>query len=166
VTTIAAPQTIDWAAPFEALDTGAAFTTRGRTLTEADVVGFAALTGDWHPLHTDAVWAAQGPFGARVAHGLLVISVAAGMVPFDPERVLALRGLRDVTFKRPVALGETISVKGRIAGLRELSPEAGLVSFSWSVHDSAGKLCARAGVDVLWSRDDGPPADDFEPLPL
>ena len=49
--------TISWWAPFEALETGQEFTTRGRTVTESDVVSFAALTGDWHPQHCDAEWA-------------------------------------------------------------------------------------------------------------
>jgi acyl dehydratase len=144
---------IDWAAPFDELVEGAAFATRGRTVTEADVVGFAALTGDWHPLHTDAVWAQDGPFGERIAHGMLVISAAAGMVPFDPARVLALRGLRDVTFKRPVTLGATITVGGRIASLRQITPEAGLVGLLWSVTDEHGQMVCRATVEVLWSRE-------------
>jgi acyl dehydratase len=144
---------IDWSAPFGALAQGATFTTRGRTITEADVVGFAALTGDWHPLHTDATWAAKGPFGERIAHGLLVVSVAAGMVPFDPDRVMALRAVRDATFKRPVRLGDTVSVRGRIESLRPLSEEAGLVGLAWSVNDQRDRLVCRARVDVLWKDD-------------
>src|ERR671938_598898 len=87
---------------FEALEPGASFTTRGRTITEADVVSFAALTGDWHPQHTDEVWAAASPFGERIAHGMLLISCAIGLVPLDPERAVALRRLSEVVFKRPV----------------------------------------------------------------
>ena len=86
---------------------------RGRTVTEADVTAFAGLTGDFHPQHVDAEWAAQSPFGERIAHGLLVLSLAAGMVDFDPEEVIALRRVRDVVFKRPVKLGEL-----RIAAVR------------------------------------------------
>jgi 3-hydroxybutyryl-CoA dehydratase len=152
-TTTTAPP-IDWAAPFDALVEGATFTTRGRTVTEADVVGFAALTGDWHPLHTDAVWAQDGPFGERIAHGLLVVSAAAGMVPFDPRRVMALRGLKDVTFKRPVPLGATISVQGSVRSLRPVGPDAGLVALQWSVIDEHGRLACRATVEVLWSSDE------------
>ena len=65
--TPAITDTISWWAPFEALETGQQFTTRGRTVTEADVVAFAALTGDWHPQHSDAEWAAslQAAFGAQ-----------------------------------------------------------------------------------------------------
>ena len=82
---------------------GATFTTRGRTITESDLVSFAALTGDWHPQHADASWAAAGRFGERVAHGMMLVSYSVGLVAFDPERVVALRGLDAVVFKRPVS---------------------------------------------------------------
>jgi 3-hydroxybutyryl-CoA dehydratase len=144
--------TIDWEAPFDALVEGATFTTPERVLTAEDVQAFATLTGDHHPLHTDADWAAAGPFGELIAHGMLVISAAAGLVPFHPARVAALRGLKDVTFKRPVTLGASIQVRGSITGLRAVSPEAGLVTFAWVV-ESDGRMATRASVDVLWTRD-------------
>src|SRR6266513_2558410 len=104
----------------EELEPGASFTTPGRTITEADLVSFAALTGDWHPQHADAAWAQRSRFGGRVAHGMLVVSYALGLVKFDPERVVALRGLDGVVFKRPVAIGDTIHVVGKVDGLRPL----------------------------------------------
>ena len=63
----------------------------GRTVTEYDVVSFASLTGDWHPQHADAAWAAESPFGRRIAHGMLVISYALGLLPIDPRVVMAPR---------------------------------------------------------------------------
>ena len=145
---------VDWNAPFEALEVGQSFTTRGRTVTEADVVGFSALTGDWHPQHADEVWARSSIFGQRIAHGMLVVSFAVGLVPFDPERVVALRRVGDVVFKRPVALGETIHVQGRIADLKAVTAAAGLVMWTWSVVDSSGWTACRASVDVMWRRGD------------
>jgi acyl dehydratase len=149
---ITAP-TIDWAAPFDDLVEGAAFATPERVISDADVQAFARLTGDHHPLHTDPAWAAAGPFGEQIAHGMLIVSIAVGLVPLDPRRILALRAIRDATFKRPVPLGCPVSVHGRIAGLRPIGPDAGLVSFQWSVVDGREQLTCRAGVDVLWSRD-------------
>ena len=146
---------LDWAAGYDDLRAGQQFTTRGRTVTEADVVGFAALTGDWHSQHTDAVWAAQSAFGERIAHGMLVISLAVGLVPLDPDRVVALRRLGDVVFKRPVKLGETIHVSGKVAELSPVSEQAGLVGFAWAIHNQDGQLVCRARVEVLWSRDAG-----------
>ena len=87
-----------------------------------------------------------------IAHGLLVISAAAGLVPLHPTRVAALRGLKDVTFKRPVTLGAAIRVRGSITGLRPVSPEAGLVTFAWVV-ECDGRTATRASVDVLWTRE-------------
>ena len=66
---------------FDRLETGLAVTTRGRTITESDLVSFSALTGDWHPQHADASWAAESPFGERIAHGMLVLSYAVGLLP-------------------------------------------------------------------------------------
>src|SRR5256714_5485800 len=97
---------------FDGLEGGDRFVTRGRTITEADVVSFACLTGDMHPQHTDRDWAASSLFGERVAHGMLVASFALGMLPFDPERVIALRRGGDAVFKRPVWLGDTIHAVG------------------------------------------------------
>jgi acyl dehydratase len=141
---------VRWSDPFGALETGATFISRGRTVTEADVVAFAALTGDGHPQHTDAQWSAASPFGERVAHGMLIVSYAVGLVPFDPDRVMALRGLDDVVFKRPVRLGDTIRVKGVVKALRPIGEEAGLVQWRWSVVNQDGQLVARALVEVLW----------------
>jgi 3-hydroxybutyryl-CoA dehydratase len=165
--------TMSWWAPFEALETGQQFTTRARTVTEADVVSFAALTGDWHPQHADAEWAAASPFGERIAHGLLVVSLAAGLVPFDPGRVVALRRVSDATFKRPVRLGDTLHVEGRIAELAPVSEEAGLVTLAWSVVNQDGRTVCRARVEVLWRRDleaetvpAVPDSGEFVPIPL
>lgn len=143
--------TLDWSAPFEGLTTGQSFRSRGRTLTEADLVGFSALTGDFHPQHTDADWAAESRFGQRIAHGMLLVSYAVGLVPFDPARVMALRRIGDVVFKRPAPIGTTIHVAGAIAALRPITDEAGLVGFGWDIRDGADALLCRAQVEVLWS---------------
>jgi acyl dehydratase len=162
---------IDFSAPFEALAPGARFRSRGRTVTEADVVSFAALTGDWHPQHSDAAWAADSAFGERIAHGMLVVSYAVGLVPFDPDRVVALRGISDVVFKRPVRLGDTIRVEGEVAGVRPVGDEAGLVTWAWTIRNQSDELVCRARVDVLWRRDAAPvavaePQPGFVAIPL
>jgi 3-hydroxybutyryl-CoA dehydratase len=170
--TSAITDTASWWAPFEALETGQQFTTRGRTVTEADVVAFAALTGDWHPQHTDAEWAASSQFGERVAHGMLVIALAAGLVPFDPDRVVALRRVSDAVFKRPVRFGDTVHVEGKIAELAPISDEAGLVTFAWNVVNQDGRVVCRARVEVLWRRGGEGEArmpsetGEFVPIPL
>ena len=135
---------------------GDRFATSGRTVTESDVVGFAALTGDWHPQHADAVWAASSPFGERIAHGMLVLSFAVGLVPLDPERVLALRRVRDATFKRPVKLGDTIHVEGRVDDVKPIDDATAVVALAWSVINQDGKTVTRAVVEVVWRNGDVP----------
>jgi 3-hydroxybutyryl-CoA dehydratase len=136
---------MNWSAPFEALEVGQEFTSRGRTVTEADVVSFSAL---------------------GIGHGMLVVALAAGLVPFDPGRVVALRRVCDATFERPVQFGDTLRVEGRIA---ELSEEAGLVTFDWNVVDQDGQTVCRARVEVVWKRDavaEATEVNDFVPIPL
>ncbi len=142
--------TLGWSAPFEALEQGLGFSTAEHVVTEAEVLAFAALTGDHHPQHTDAAWAAGSAFGEQIAHGMLVVSLAAGLVPFDPERVMALRSLKEVTFKRAVLFGDVLRVEGRVDALRSVGDDAGLVTLAWRINNGGGELCCRAKVDVLW----------------
>jgi 3-hydroxybutyryl-CoA dehydratase len=122
---------------------------RGRTITEADVVAFSALTGDWHPQHSDAAWAAGSAFGERIAHGMLIVSFAVGLVDFDPQRVVALRRVRDVVFKRPVRLGETIHVEAREEERRDVDDTMALVTWSWRILNQDGALVCRALIEAL-----------------
>jgi 3-hydroxybutyryl-CoA dehydratase len=158
-----------FSADFDALGVGDRFRTRGRTITESDVVMFAALTGDNHPQHTDAEWSGQSRFGERIAHGLLVLCYAAGLVPFDPERIVALRRVGDAVFKHPARIGDTIHVEGEIADRRELDAGHGLVSCRWRVVNQRGKAVARATVEVVWRREGAPvaaPVDGAASEPL
>lgn len=150
------------ASDFDSLAVGDSFVTRGRTVTEADVVSFACLSGDMHPQHTDATWAASSLFGERIAHGMLVASLALGLLDFDPERVVALRRVRDAIFKRPVALGDTIHVAGRVDGVDPLDAATGLVGVRLDVQNQRGRTVVRLGADVLWRRGDGafPPVEE------
>jgi 3-hydroxybutyryl-CoA dehydratase len=96
---------------FEEFSAGQTFLTVARTITEADVVNFAGLSGDYNAIHTDAVYAAQGTFGQRVAHGLLVLSIASGLAVRSGilERTVMLwRDISDWKFSRPVVIGDTV----------------------------------------------------------
>ncbi len=135
---------------FAQLELGERFTTRGRTIGEADVMEFATLTGDRHPQHTDAQWAAGSRFGERIAHGLLVLSYAVGLMPLDPDRVVALRRVGDAVFKQPVKIGDTVHVEGEITALTELDPEHGLVETRWRIVNQRGRLVARASAELVW----------------
>ena len=153
---------------FDVLAVGERFATLGRTIGEADISAFATLTGDRHPQHTDAEWAAGSRFGERIAHGLLVLSYAAGLMPFDPERIVALRRVSDAVFKQPVKIGDTLHVEGEIVGKTELDSSHGLVETRWRVLNQRGKLVMKADVELLWRRDTMPlveePRADTEPV--
>jgi 3-hydroxybutyryl-CoA dehydratase len=144
---------VAWSDPFEELSVGQRFRSAERAVSNSDVDAFATLTGDNHPQHIDAAWAASSPFGERIAHGMLILSLAVGLVPLDPHRVLALRRLTDVVFKRPVRLGETIFVAGEIAALRPIDERSGLVDFNWQIRNRDDALVVRASVGVLWRRE-------------
>src|SRR5215210_4336374 len=153
------------ASHFEQIEPGDRFATPGRTITEADLVGFSTLTGDTHPQHTDTEWAAAGRFGERIAHGLLVLSYAAGLVAFDPERVVALRRVGDATFKAPVRIGDTIHIEGAVERKRELDEFHGLVTCRWRVVNQRGRMVVRVTVDAVWRRAPLPaPAPTREPV--
>lgn len=137
---------------FDELELGERFTTPGRTIGEADITGFATLTGDTHPQHTDAEWAEASRFGERIAHGLLVLSCAAGLVPFDPDRVVALRKVGEAVFKAPVKIGDTVHVEGEVTKKRELDDDHGLVECRWKVLNQDAKTVLRVSVEVVWRR--------------
>ncbi len=128
-------------------------TTRGRTITEGDVSAFSGLTADHHPQHTDAQWAADSPFGERLAHGMLVLSCAVGLVPLDPERVVALRRIKDAVFKRPVRIGDTIHVEAKLARPAE---GGGIEGWEWRVLNQDDELVMRVEVEaVVRGEEDG-----------
>lgn len=149
---------------FDALEVGDRFVSRGRTITEADLVGFSTLTGDFHPLHTDTEWAGESEFGGRIAHGMLLLSYCVGLVPLDPDHVLALRGFESVAFKRPVRIGDTIHVEGKLDSKKELDAASGLAVFAWKIVNQRGESVALVKVRVLWRRaprvPDTPPASE------
>ena len=98
---------------FEEFEVGLRITSPGRTVTETDIVSFAGLSGDFNQIHTDAVFSAASAAGQRVAHGLLVLSIASGL----GMRTGALEGtvmyFREITewkFVKPVLIGDTVHV--------------------------------------------------------
>lgn len=92
--------------------------TTGRTITEADIVLHAGQTGDFFPHHMDEQWASAQPFGGRIAHGTLIMSIAVGMTAGDINPRAMSYGYDRVRFIRPVRIGDTITVTARIEGSR------------------------------------------------
>jgi 3-hydroxybutyryl-CoA dehydratase len=136
--------------PFAEISVGDRFKTAGRAVSERDILAFAALTGDTHPQHVDPDWASDSRFGEQIAHGLLVLSCAVGLLPLDPERVVALRRVDDAVFKQPVKIGDTVHVEGEIVRTREVDAEQGLVEARLRIVNDSGRLVVRANVELVW----------------
>ena len=136
--------------PFGELAAGDRFVTAGRAVAAQDILDFADLTGDAHPQHVDSEWAGGSRFGEQIAHGLLVLSFAVGLLPLDPDRVVALRRVGDAVFKQPVKIGDALHVEGDIVRTRELDPEQGLVEARLRIVNQHGRLAVRASVELVW----------------
>ncbi len=98
---------------FEEFEVGQMLTSTGRTITETDVVQFAGLSGDYNQLHTDAEFGKSTPFGARIAHGLLVLSIASGLAMRTgvlEGTAIAFREINNWKFIKPVFFGDTVHV--------------------------------------------------------
>lgn len=99
---------------FEEFSSGQRVSSPGRTVTEGDIVTFAGLTGDFNSIHTDAEFSKTSPFGQRVAHGLLGLSIASGLATRTgilEGTVLAFREINEWKFIKPVFIGDTIHVE-------------------------------------------------------
>ena len=98
---------------FEDFETGMQVVTSGRTVTESDVVSFAGLSGDYNQIHIEAQYSQEGPFAQRVAHGLLGLSIASGLVQqtgIMEGTVMAFREVNRWKFIKPLFIGDTIHV--------------------------------------------------------
>ena len=117
---------------FDDFKEGDTFVSQARTVTEADVVNFAGLSGDFNPLHTDAVFVAGTPVGERVAHGMLVAAMATGMANWTgvfEGTTLALME-QVIRYKGMVKLGDTVHLELSVAQTKPTSkPDRGVVTF-------------------------------------
>src|SRR6266481_1566723 len=106
---------------FDEIQVGEEYESPGRTVTEADLVIFSGLTGDYNVLHTDAEFMKQSIFGERIAHGLLCLAIQSGLFnrAATEYATLGLAGLR-WKFKAPVKIGDTIRLRAKVAAKKDL----------------------------------------------
>jgi acyl dehydratase len=115
---------------FESLNVGDRWQSQGRTVTETDVVNFAGLTGDYDPLHVDHEFARQTPFGRPLAHGLLGLSLVAGLASQCPRvSTLALLAIQSWEFLKPVFIGDTLHVVTQVLEKRPHGNRSGRVTW-------------------------------------
>lgn len=143
---------------WEDLPVGFKYQTSSRTITEADIVSFAALTGDMNRAHMDEEASRSGPFGKRIAHGLLVVSYMAGLNTrtivnqlLEPS-MLALLGT-ECCFLKPTFAGDTITVDIEVVEARPSSkPDRGIVKFKRSAVTQRGEVVVECLVSMLFKR--------------
>ena len=137
---------------FEEFVIGDSVESVGRTITEADIVLFAGLSGDYNLIHTDAEYSKSQQFGQRVAHGLLVLSVASGMavrLGFMEETVMAFRSL-EWKFSAPVFAGDTLHLRVTVEETKPMGRlGGGLVRFKMEVINQRGEVVNRGTWDIL-----------------
>ena len=116
---------------WEEWDIGAEFESPARTVTEADIVMFAGISGDYNPLHINEEYCKTMPFGTRVAHGPLVYAIAAGLLfqlHLYDDTLIAFLGFEKLMFTKPVKPGDTIRARIKVLEKRETSnPERGVM---------------------------------------
>lgn len=138
---------------FEEFIKGQTLRTPGRTLSEADIVTFAGLSGDFNSIHTNAAYARDTPFGERVAHGILGLSIASGLAVrtgIMEETVLAFREIKEWKFSKPIFIGDTIHVELEVLGTREMKRlGGGLVELAMGVVNQRGEITMKGVWSVL-----------------
>lgn len=146
---------------FEELQVGDSLLTHRRTVTEADIVAFGGISGDFFYMHFDEVAAKDSPFGKRIAHGYFVLSAAAGLfVSPAPGPVLANYGLDTLRFVKPVGIGDTI--QARLTCKRKIDRQRtdaqgrgqGVVAWDVEVMNQAGELVASYDILTLVAKRD------------
>ena len=140
------------------LHVGMSFRSPGRTITDADLVAFAGLTGDYSELHTSDIYAKSSEFGRRVAHGMLGLAYAHGLMWARTgdlrETAIAFLGIDDWRFLQPIFVGDTIFVNYRIAELRDSKsrPTQAIATFDVEVVDQDNRVLQRGRKALLVSK--------------
>ena len=140
------------------LHVGMEFRSPGRTITDADLVGFAGLTGDFSELHTSDVYAKASQFGRRVAHGLLGLTYAHGLMWARTgelrETAIAFLGISEWKFLGPIFIGDTIFVNYSICELRDSRsrPTQAIANFNVTVVNQDEQVVQRGRKALLVSK--------------
>ena len=118
-----------------------------RTMTETDIVSFASLTGDWHPLHTDVEYAAKTPFEGRIAHGMLTLSIGMALLfrlgPYSsllPKSFIAFYGMDNIRFTAPTKIGDTLHCEAEIIELTDKGEDKGVLTSHNQIINQKGEV--------------------------
>ena len=138
---------------FDEIQIGEEYESPGRTMTEADIVLFAGISGDYNILHTDAEFMKSSIFGERIAHGLLGLSIQSGLLTraMQPYATIAFGGLR-WKFKAPIKIGDTIHVRARVIGKKETKADRGIVTLERTILNQRGEVVQQGETDLIVER--------------
>ena len=129
---------------WEEWEIGAEFESPARTVTEADIVQFAGLSGDYNPLHVNEEYCKTTMFGGRIAHGPLVYAIAAGLLfqlHLYDDTLIAFLGFEDLRFTKPVKPGDTIHARVKVLDKQETSkPDRGVMKRQLQVINQRGEV--------------------------
>jgi acyl dehydratase len=138
---------------FEEFQVGQRIVSAGRTVTESDIVSFAGLSGDFTAIHTDAEYSKTTPAGQRIAHGLLVLSIASGLAAQTgllEGTVMVFREISEWKFIKPVVIGDTIHVEMEVTETKALPRiGGGSVAITLSVINQRGEATMKGVWSVL-----------------
>ena len=138
---------------FEDFQVGQKITTVGRTISEADIMNFAGLSGDTNQIHTDAEYSKGTQFGQRVAHGILGLSITSGLAwrtGVLEGTVIAFREVKEWTFIKPIFIGDTIHAVLNVTETKAMPRlGAGLVTIQFDVKNQAGDAVMKGAWTVL-----------------
>jgi acyl dehydratase len=140
---------------FDQFNPGDTFVSQARTVTEADVVNFAGLSGDFNPLHIDETFGQATPFGGRIAHGMLVAAMATGMANwigvFEDTTIALMEQV--IQYKGAVKFGDTVHLELKVADKKETSkPDRGVVVFETHVCNQDGKAVIEGKWTLMMKR--------------
>jgi acyl dehydratase len=144
---------------WEEWEIGAEFESPARTVTEADIVMFAGLSGDYNPLHVNEEYCKTTIFGTRIAHGPLVYAITAGLLfqlHLYDDTLIAFLGFENLKFTGPVKPGDTIHAKIKVLEKRETSrPDRGVMKRELRVFNQRGEVVQEAIQNFLLKRKPG-----------
>lgn len=130
---------------FSELAVGQTELTPRRTVTETDVVQWCMFTGDWFPMHSDAVFAAESMFGQRIAAGLMILAMSGGLVvPASTRSIIANYGNERIRYPAPTFIGDTIQVKVTVIKLQQRDDTSGIMDMEWDVMNQNGTVVCNA----------------------
>lgn len=133
---------------------GETWHSHGRTITEADLVNFASLSGDWFPLHTNLEYAKDTPFNQRIAHGMLILSIATGLLELKPGIVVAFYGMDNIRFTNPTFIQDTITLEMNVTDKMDKTETAGVITAELLVKKQTGENVVAGRIRMLMNKGD------------